>query len=48
VVLPAKLMALCVIDLLADGGGEGRRVKKEFQPRLTKGQYLELMQRLSQ
>jgi amidohydrolase len=48
VVLPAKLMAMCVIDLLADGGGEARRVKKEFQPRLTKQQYLDLMQRLTQ
>jgi len=47
VVLPAKLMAMCVIDLLADGGGEARRVRKEFQPRLNKGQYLELMQRLT-
>ena len=48
VVLPAKLMAMCVIDLLADGAGEARRVKKEFQPRLTKQQYLDLMQRLTQ
>jgi len=47
VVLPAKLMAMCVIDLLADGAGEAKRVKKEFQPRLNKEQYLELMQRLS-
>ena len=47
VVLPAKLMAMCVIDLLADGAGEARRVKKEFQPRLNKEQYLELMQRLT-
>lgn len=47
VVLPAKLMAMCVIDLLAGGGGEARRVRKEFQPRLNKGQYLELMQRLT-
>ena len=47
VVLPAKLMAMCVIDLLADGGAEARRIKNEFQPRLTKAQYLELMQRLS-
>jgi hypothetical protein len=39
---------MCVIDLLADGGGEARRVKKEFQPRLTKQQYLDLMQRLTQ
>jgi amidohydrolase len=47
VVLPAKLMAMCVIDLLADGAGEAQRVKKEFQPRLNKKQYLELMQRLT-
>jgi metal-dependent amidase/aminoacylase/carboxypeptidase family protein len=47
VVLPAKLMAMCVIDLLADGAGEAKRVKKEFQPRLNKEQYLALMQRLS-
>ena len=38
VVLPAKLMAMCVIDLLADGAGEAKRVKKEFQPRLNKEQ----------
>jgi len=48
VVLPAKLIAMCVIDLLADGAGEAKRVKKEFQPRLNKEQYLELMQRLTQ
>jgi len=48
VVLPAKLMAMSVIDLLADGAGEARRVRKEFQPRLTKQQYLDLMQRLTQ
>jgi metal-dependent amidase/aminoacylase/carboxypeptidase family protein len=47
VVLPAKLMAMCVIDLLAEGGGEARRVRKEFHPRLNKTQYLELMQRLT-
>jgi amidohydrolase len=48
VVLPAKLMAMCVIDLLADGGGEARRVKEEFKPRLTKQHYLDLMQRMAQ
>lgn len=47
VVLPAKLMAACVIDLLADGAQGVRRVKQAFTPRLTKAQYLELMQRLS-
>lgn len=46
-VIPAKLMAMCVIDLLADGGKEIQRVKREFQPRLSKVQYLELMEGLS-
>jgi metal-dependent amidase/aminoacylase/carboxypeptidase family protein len=46
VILPAKLMAMCVVDLLAEGAGEAKRVKKEFQPRLTKAKYLELMRGL--
>ena len=46
VVLPAKLMAMCVVDLLANGAGEAKRVKESFKPRLTKTQYLELMQQL--
>jgi len=46
VVLPAKLMAMCVVDLLANGAREAKHVKEEFQPRLTKKQYLELMQQL--
>ncbi len=47
VVMPAKLMAACVIDLLADGATGARRVKQGFTPRLTKAQYLELLQQLS-
>jgi amidohydrolase len=47
VVLPAKLMAMCVVDLLADGAGEAERVKGQFQQRLTKAQYLELMMQLN-
>jgi hypothetical protein len=39
-------MAMCVVDLLADGAKEAKRVKKAFQPRLTKAKYLELMQGL--
>jgi amidohydrolase len=46
VVLPAKLMAMCVVDLLADGAKEAKQVKKAFRPRLTKATYLELMQGL--
>ena len=47
VVLPAKLMAMCVVDLLANGAQEAKHVKQEFQPRLTKKQYLEMMQQLT-
>jgi metal-dependent amidase/aminoacylase/carboxypeptidase family protein len=47
VVLPAKLMAACVIDLLADGATGARQVKQGFTPRLTKAQYLDLLQQLS-
>lgn len=47
VVMPAKLMAACVIDLLADGATGARQVKQGFTPRLTKAQYLELLQQLS-
>jgi metal-dependent amidase/aminoacylase/carboxypeptidase family protein len=43
VVLPAKLLAMCVIDLLGDGAREAKRVKESFQPLLTKEKYLELM-----
>jgi amidohydrolase len=46
VILPAKLMAMCVVDLLADGAKEAKQVKKAFRPRLTKATYLELMQGL--
>jgi hypothetical protein len=44
VVLPAKLMAMCVIDLLADGAREAREVREAFKPVLTKEKYLGLME----
>ena len=47
VVFPAKLMAMCVIDLLCEGAEEARRVKGEFHPMLTKEKYLELMEGLT-
>ena len=46
VILPAKLMAMCVIDLLSDGASEAKRVKKEFRPALTKEKYLERLEGL--
>ena len=42
-VIPAKAMAMTVIDLLANGAAEGKRVISEFKPPMTKEQYLELL-----
>lgn len=40
VINPAKVMAMMVIDLLADGAVKGREVLIKSKPRLTKEQYL--------
>jgi len=45
-VVPAKAMAMTVVDLLADGAALARQVKANFRPKLTKSQYLESMRRL--
>jgi amidohydrolase len=45
-VVPAKIMAMTVIDLLHDGAKEGLRIKREFQPRMTKEEYLDMWGRL--
>ncbi|MBO7763178.1 MAG: amidohydrolase [Clostridia bacterium] len=39
-VLPAKLMAMTVIDLLADGAEGALAIKREFIPKMTKEEYL--------
>lgn len=41
VINPAKMMAMTVIDLLANGAAEGRKVKAEYKPKMTKEQYLQ-------
>lgn len=38
---PAKLMAMAVIDLLADGASRALEIKKSFKPKLTKEEYIE-------
>lgn len=43
-ILPAKLMALTVIDLLANGAEKGQAIINEYKPELTKAQYLEIME----
>lgn len=40
-IVPAKAMAMTVIDLLADGAVEALAVKRDYPPLLTKEQYLE-------
>jgi amidohydrolase len=42
----AKGLAMTVVDLLWDGAREGLAIKKSFQPKYTKPQYLELWQAL--
>ena len=39
-ILPAKLMAMAVVDLLADQAAVGRRIQEEFTPLMTKQEYL--------
>ena len=41
VINPAKVMAMCAIDLLADGATEARRVKSEYRAPMTRDQYLQ-------
>lgn len=44
-VLPAKLMALTAVDLLADGAQEAKRLLDGYRPRMTKDEYLAFMRR---
>jgi len=39
-VIPAKILAMTVIDLLWDGAAEAKRIKAEFKPVFTKDEYL--------
>jgi metal-dependent amidase/aminoacylase/carboxypeptidase family protein len=45
-VVPAKLMALTVVDLLADDAREARALLDGYRPRLTKADYLAFMRRM--
>jgi amidohydrolase len=46
-IIPAKAMAMTVIDVLADGAALGRLIRQEFCPALKKAEYLALLQRLA-
>ena len=42
-VLPAKIMAMTVIDLLADNASCANQIRQNFRPVLTKAEYLALL-----
>ncbi|MFA6505059.1 MAG: amidohydrolase [Treponemataceae bacterium] len=45
-VVPAKTMALCVVDLLFDGAKVGREITASYPPQLTKDKYLKVLRGL--
>ena len=45
-VVPAKAMAMTVIDLLANGAATGKKIVAETTPNMTKQQYLDLLRSL--
>jgi amidohydrolase len=44
---PAKVLAMTVVDLLADDARQARRVVAEFKPRMSRAEYLAYLRRLS-
>ncbi|EAX48118.1 putative amidohydrolase [Thermosinus carboxydivorans Nor1] len=42
-VLPAKLLAMTVIDLLAGNAEKAKAIIADFKPLLTKKQYIKLL-----
>ncbi len=47
-ILPAKAMAMTIIDLLYGSGEKAREVIKDFKPVLTREKYLKLLEEMSQ
>jgi hypothetical protein len=44
----AKGLALTAVDLLWDGAREGLSIKKNYQPKYSKEEYLKFLSQLSQ
>jgi amidohydrolase len=44
---PAKVLAMTVVDLLAESARQGRRVVAEFEPRMSRQDYLGYLRRVS-
>ena len=47
-IVPAKLLALTAIDLLWDDASLGREIVENFEPLMTKEEYLDAWERLTQ
>lgn len=45
-ILPAKIAALAIYDLLRDHAGKAKKLREEFKPKLTKEGYLEFINSL--
>ena len=46
-IIPAKLYAMTVIDLLTDDAQTAKKIVQDFTPKLTKGEYLNLLDSFS-
>ncbi len=46
-VIPAKLMAMTIIDLLADNAEVGNKIISEFKPAMTKEEYFKFQDKVS-
>lgn len=44
-VIPAKLMAMTVIDLLCDGANKGKQILADFKPLYTKEEYIKTLEK---
>ena len=47
VIIPAKIMACTIIDLLADGAALAKKVISDFQPRMSKEEYLAYLKEMT-
>jgi amidohydrolase len=45
-IIPAKVMAMTIVDLLWDLAHEGKKVKEKYTPLFTKEKYLEMMEQI--
>jgi len=46
-IIPAKTMAMTIVDLLWDSANEGKNIKARYTPLFTKEKYLEMMEQIS-